>query len=132
MHLTPLLSFLFALLSFSRLAAGLKLIESKSLTPCTNTATQNNADFTASEFNIAFTPENRTLRVNFHGVSSIKGFVNARIELFAYGYPALDQRFDPCKSGLDLQGLCPMTAGPIDLMTDFVDVSDEVINKVPG
>ncbi|EFQ97903.1 DUF907 domain-containing protein [Nannizzia gypsea CBS 118893] len=132
MHLTSLFSFFLALLSLSHLAAGLKLIESKSITPCTNTATQNNADFTATEFNIAFTPENRTLKVNFHGVSSIKGFVNARIELFAYGFPAVDQRFDPCAPGLDLQGLCPMTAGPIDLQTDFVEISDDVINKVPG
>ncbi|KAK2858501.1 hypothetical protein FQN49_004670 [Arthroderma sp. PD_2] len=132
MHLTPLLSFIFALFSFSHLASALKLIESKSLTPCANTADENNADFTATLFNIAFTPENRTLQVQFLGVSSIKGFVTARVELFAYGYRALDQDFDPCVPGLDLGGLCPMSAGNIKLKTNILDVSDDVINKIPG
>ncbi|KAM5445377.1 putative flavin carrier protein 3 [Microsporum audouinii] len=132
MHLTPALSFLFALISLSQLASGLKLIESKSLTPCANTATQNNADFTATLFNIAFTPENRTLNVNFLGVSSIDGYVTARLELYAYGYPAVDQKFDPCDPSIDLKGLCPMSAGPIELHSNILNLSDDIINKVPG
>ncbi|KAI9891519.1 MAG: hypothetical protein M1814_002642 [Vezdaea aestivalis] len=104
--------------------AALKLIESKSLNPC-----QDNSNFTATLFNVVFTPDNRTVTFDVVGVSSISGNVSVHLEVLAYGYSAVVQTLDPCK--LNLQGLCPMSTGQIDLNSNIV-VGQDVISKVPS
>ena len=114
-----------ALLTLLPAASAARLVESTSLNPC-----QANSSFTASLFNIAFTPDNRTVRVDVVGVSSISGNVTAEIELIAYGYTAVKQTVDPCK--LKLDGLCPMNTGQINIQTNFQNISDAIISKIPG
>lgn len=128
MKLINFFSFLLAFLPFSPLASAVKLIESKSLVPC-----QDNSNFTATLFNIAFTPDNYSASVKMNAISSINGFVKAEVELLAYGITALKEKFDPCKlKGVDLGGLCPMNEGPIEVKTNFQNISPDMINKVPG
>jgi hypothetical protein len=104
-----------SLLALSSFTSALRLIESKSLNPC-----QDNSSFTASLFNVLFTPDNGSVSFNVIGVSSIAGFVKAEIEVEAYGYQIQRQVFDPClqkgKGGKnEFEGLCPMSSGVIDL-----------------
>ncbi|KAK2733147.1 hypothetical protein FQN57_002297 [Myotisia sp. PD_48] len=128
MKLLSSLLFLVTLCAFSPFVSALKVIESKSLDPC-----QDNSNFTATRFNVVFTPHNKTLTASLNGVSSISEKITARIELYAYGYQVIKAEFDPCDPGLDLAGLCPMTDGPIDLPpSNFQGISDDVINQVPG
>lgn len=112
------------LVAFSPLASALRVIESKSLVSC-----QENSNFTASLFNVVFTPDNNTLSFDIVGVSSINGNVTAELEVIAYGYTAVKETLDPCE--MDLAGLCPMSTGQINIESN-IQVSDSVINNIPG
>ena len=124
MHLRSTISFLSALLVLSPHAYALRLIESKSLTQC-----QDNSNFTATLFNVIFTPDNNTLTFDVVGVSSIQGNVTAQLLVVAYGFTALNQTLDPCQNGLG--GLCPMSTGQINIQSNLI-VSKDVTNKIPG
>ena len=113
------------LLSLLPLVSSERFIESKSLNPC-----QKHSKFSASLFNVVFTPENRTVHIDVVGVSAIAGNITAEIEVIAYGYRVLRQSFNPCN--VDLPGLCPMSTGQFTLSTNFLDIGDDVIKSVPG
>jgi hypothetical protein len=106
-------------------ASAIRLIESKSLNTC-----QANSSFTASLFNVVFTPNNNTLTFDIVGVSSIQGNVTFGIEVSAYGYSIINQVVNPCTLK-DLEGLCPMSTGQLDIQSNFV-FSKETISSIPG
>lgn len=102
-----------------------RLIQSKALTLC-----QETSNFTATYFNVVYTPDNNTLRISFDGVSSISGKIEATIVLDAYGYNAMEKTINPCD--LNLPGLCPMNTGSIRLPGASIDVGDDVASQIPG
>lgn len=117
---------LLAVLSFSPLISARNIIESNSLNSCK----QGTNNFTASLFNVSYTPDNGIVNVNINGVSSIVGNIKAQVEIIAYGFTILNQTVDPCEMGL--AGFCPMKAGlPITLETTF-DVSPDISKNIPG
>ena len=101
-----------------------RIIESKSLNPC-----QENSSFTATLFNVVFTPDNYSLAFDIVGVSSISGHVMAELEVIAYGFTALKKTLDPCTN--NLQGMCPMNTGPIDIKSN-VDIPKATVAGIPG
>lgn len=109
---------------FSPSIAAERLIESKSLNPC-----QSNSSFSATLFDVVFTPNNGTLQFNIVGSSTINAYVVAEIDAIAYGYSALKQTVDPCKS--NLQGMCPMRPGQINIDSNL-QVDPSVVKKLPG
>lgn len=116
------------LVSFLSLLSGssaTRLIESKSLNTC-----QTNSSFTASLFNVVFTPDNKTLTYDIVGVSSVQGNVTFGLEVSAYGYTFIRQTIDPCTtSGMD--GLCPMSTGQLDINSNQ-QFSQADIDQIPG
>ncbi|EEP75732.1 conserved hypothetical protein [Uncinocarpus reesii 1704] len=125
MRLLTLFSAFVAFLPFSPLVSAINLIESKSLVAC-----QDNSNFTATLFNVLFTPHNNSLSVEALGISSIEGNITAVVELIAYGFTALKENVNPCD--LELEGLCPMNKGQIKLESNINNLSPDIINKVPG
>ncbi|OCK81390.1 TRP-domain-containing protein [Lepidopterella palustris CBS 459.81] len=120
------LSFLLAaLLAITPFSSAERIIESKSLNPC-----QANSSFSATLFNVAFTPDNKTLTFTIIGVSAISGNVTASLDVIVYGYTALKQNLDPCTNS-DLKGLCPMNTGVINIESN-VAISDSVLKSIPG
>ena len=113
------------LASLSSLASATRVIESDSLSTC-----QANSSFTATLFNVVFTPDNNSLAFDVVGVSSISGYVTAEIQFFAYGYLAVKQSFDPCEQ--KLTGMCPMNTGPIQLPLSNLAVSPDAVKRLPG
>ncbi|KAJ9241381.1 hypothetical protein DTO169E5_3581 [Paecilomyces variotii] len=124
MRLLPFLSCLVFLCS-SPLVSAIRLIESNSLNPC-----QDNSSFTASLFNVVFTPDNRSIAIDIVGVSSISGHVVAELEVIAYGYTAITKTLNPCE--MNLEGLCPMNTGQINIKTNILDIPQSVIDAIPG
>ena len=110
--------------SFAPFASPMRLIESESLNPC-----QANSSFTATLFNVIFTPDNNSLAFNILGVSSISGYVTAEIDVIAYGYTALKQTLNPCTS--HLEGLCPMNTGQINIESN-IDIPSSVEKDIPS
>ncbi|KAL5343772.1 hypothetical protein BJX70DRAFT_385460 [Aspergillus crustosus] len=107
------------------LVAAVRLIESNALTLC-----QDSTNFTATYFHVKYTPDNTSLLIGFDGVSAISGFVEATIILDAYGYTALRQTFNPCD--MDLEGLCPMNTGPIDVRDIPLELPSDINDQIPG
>lgn len=119
-----LFTFLLACLG-APLVAAVDLIESNALNLC-----QDSSNFTATLFKVTFTPNNRSLVFSFDGVAAISGKVKATLILDAYGYQAIRQELDPCE--MNIGGLCPMSAGPIDVPKAQIDVPQDVVDKIPG
>lgn len=105
-------------------AVAARYIESKSLNPC-----QANSLFTATLFNVIFTPNNGSLAFDIVGVSSISGNVSADIEVIAYGLSILKRPLDPCTS--NLQGMCPMNTGQINIQSNIIVPSD-IVKRIPA
>lgn len=124
----PSLSAAVALLAAASLplaSARERIIESKSLNPC-----MTNSSFSATLFNVAFTPDNRTLTYDIKGISSINTKVLAEMELIAYGFPVMKEDMKPCENK-ELSGMCPMVAGNMDISSNL-DISADVMSKIPG
>ncbi|KAJ8111647.1 hypothetical protein OPT61_g5812 [Boeremia exigua] len=102
-----------------------RLIESKSLNPC-----MSNSSFSATLFNVVFTPNNRSLAFDIQGISNIAGKVEADLELLVYGYSAMNQVLDPCGNE-DLSGMCPMNSGPLTIKSNL-DISQDIMGSIPG
>jgi hypothetical protein len=113
------------LLCFLSGVSATRLIESKSLNTC-----QANSSFTASLFNVVFTPNNNTLTFDIVWISSFQGNVTFGIEVSAYGYVFIRETVDPC-SIKSMSGLCPMTTGQIDINSIF-QFSADTVNQIPA
>ncbi|KAH8147887.1 uncharacterized protein LAJ45_07988 [Morchella importuna] len=120
-------SILLALAAFgTENVAAKRLIQSTSLNPC-----MENSKFSASLFNVTFSPDDYILNININGVSSINGNVTATLLVIAYGYTALSREMDPCTMGEGFSGMCPMTQGLINLES-HTTIEAAVANQIPG
>ncbi|KAL2071292.1 hypothetical protein VTL71DRAFT_12527 [Oculimacula yallundae] len=122
--LAPFITTLSLLSTFAVAVIPDKMIETRSLNTC-----QDNSSFTASLFNVIFTPNNRTITFDIVGVSSIQGNVSFGLEVFAYGYRFLKQTLDPCN--MKLSGMCPMSTGQIDITSNLV-LDEDTVKQIPG
>ncbi|KAF1813480.1 TRP-domain-containing protein [Eremomyces bilateralis CBS 781.70] len=103
-----------------------RLLQSTALSAC-----MKNPKFSASRFNVLFTPDDAIVHFNVTGNSLISGNVTAALDVFAYGYKAVSTDLNPCDSE-DLAGLCPMNTGPINIKNSNAPLSEDVIKQVPG
>lgn len=117
--------FLTSFLSLLSTTSAVNLIESKSLNTC-----QGNSSFTASLFNVVFTPDNRTITFDVVGVSSIQGNVAFGIEVLVYGFSAIKKTIDPC-GVKGMTGLCPMSTRQLDINSN-IQLEQSVIDSIPG
>jgi hypothetical protein len=106
------------------LASDGPMLQSASLNTC-----QEQSGFSASLFNVVFTPKNNSASINIIAVSSIQGYVIFDAIITAYGYQITRVQVDPCKAGL--AGLCPMTSGKIPLKFNL-PVDADALEQVPG
>lgn len=113
-----------AILSLPTVYAEDKIV-SNSLNSCSGAS-----NFTATKFNVTYTPGNNELSVQINGVSSLSGNVSANLQLIAYGFTILNETFDPCESGL--MGFCPLQAGPIPDMDTNFPVPSNLKSEIPG
>lgn len=100
------------------------VLRSSSLAAC-----QANSEFTASLFDVVFTPNNLTASVNMIAISSIEGYVLFDITILAYGYEVIRTTVNPCNS--NLPGLCPMTSGRMDNPFNL-PVTRDALAQIPG
>ncbi|KAB8077382.1 hypothetical protein BDV29DRAFT_198931 [Aspergillus leporis] len=124
MRPSSFLAYLFTWLALPIVLAE-NYIESKALNLCSNSL-----EFTATYFNVKFTPGNRTIALSFNGKSSISGKVIAELIITVYGYEAMRKVLNPCD--MDLEGLCPVRPGDLPVMNTNIKVPDSVISQIPG
>jgi hypothetical protein len=121
----PLSYLLAGLVALAPSVSAIKMLESSSLNPC-----MENSKFSATLFNVRFTPDNQTLFFNINGVSAIAGNVTAELDVIAYGLNLYKKKINPCDEE-DFSGLCPMNTGPIDLRSSTT-LPKSTIDQVPG
>lgn len=102
-----------------------RVFESSSLDVC-----QTNSSFTASLFNIVFTPDNKTLSINVNGNSDVTGNVTFEVHASVYGYTFLTESLDPCTLGLST--LCPLSQIQTSFDATYTNISSSFISKIPG
>lgn len=102
-----------------------RIIRATSLVPC-----MDNSGVQASKFDVTFTPDDRTLAFDVSLDVEVSGTVYADIVLYVYGFRAIHERIDPCKSSA-LQQLCPLSTGEIDIISQ-TQVSGSVVRDIPG
>ncbi|PHH89472.1 hypothetical protein CDD83_5992 [Cordyceps sp. RAO-2017] len=125
---TLLRSSLLLAAALSPVAKGEKLLMSKSLNTC-----QEESGFSASLFDVIYTPENNSARINLDALSTIQGKVVIDLAVSVYGYPVFSTVIDPCKAQKEvkLEGLCPMVPGPIK--SPFaLTVPADTAKQIPG
>ncbi|KAK5661616.1 hypothetical protein OQA88_9716 [Cercophora sp. LCS_1] len=105
-------------------ATAENVLRSSSLAAC-----QGNSGFTASLFDVIFTPNNNTVAINMIATSTIEGFVIFDVTIRAYGYPFFRETIDPCDSGFP--GLCPMTSGEMNYPM-HLPVGADASRQIPG
>ncbi|KAI0134728.1 hypothetical protein BJ170DRAFT_213701 [Xylariales sp. AK1849] len=110
--------------SLSGLATAEPMLSSSSLNTC-----QEDSSFTASLFNVVYTPNNNTASIDIVATSSVEGNVVFDVAISAYGYQIIRQTVNPCDAGL--AGLCPMTAGKIPLNFNL-PVGESAASQIPG
>jgi hypothetical protein len=86
--------------------------------------------FSASLFNVSFTPDTSTLHISINGVSDIYGNVTASLEIIAYGFKALKEDLNPCEMGEGFKGMCPMQQGLIQLES-HIPIEKDVADSIP-
>lgn len=118
--LTSILSLLTPLVSAER------FIQSTSLNTC-----QENNNFTASLFDVIFTPNNATVSFNVQAVNTISGNVTFGIDVQVYGYSIITTTLDPCTVD-GLTGVCPLNQGTITINSNIQNISSKYLNEIPG
>lgn len=113
-----------SLLSLIPSAFAANILESESLEAC-----QANSGFTATLFQVAFTPNNDSIAFNVVGVSTISGNVTFEIDVAVYGYNLIQKALNPCDANLD--GLCPMSSGQINIQSNIA-LPSSVVGDIPG
>jgi hypothetical protein len=111
--------------AFLPFSAAENMLTSSSLNPC-----QANSSFSATLFDVTFTPANGTFQWNINGVSTISGNVTIGFAAIAYGLEVYSDTINPCDEK-ELFGLCPMREGPIQ-MNSNAQLSTESLSAIPG
>ncbi|KAK5168128.1 putative flavin carrier protein 3 [Saxophila tyrrhenica] len=113
---------LLALLPFS---SAENRLTSTSLNAC-----QANSSFSATLFDVVFTPNNGTFAWDVNGVSTINGNVTISVNVLAYGLNINTQEINPCDQE-ELRGMCPMREGPIK-MDSNAKLPSSALSAIPG
>lgn len=102
----------FALLAFLGLVASVAAeyaLYTTSLSTCVA-----NSGFSASLFDVVYTPDNNSLAVDMTASSTVQGYVFFDFSITAYGYEIMRKTIDPCTAGDGFKGFCPMSPGNLN------------------
>ncbi|KAI0409519.1 hypothetical protein F4802DRAFT_147905 [Xylaria palmicola] len=119
-----LLLLCFCLFALVLPSAAERKLETNSLNSC-----QANSGFTASLFNLRYTPSRSYIDVNISAVSTIEARVKFDVAISAYGYEFYSLIIDPCE--LELPGFCPMVSGNLDDPFGMM-IDPKTADLVPG
>lgn len=121
---SPVSILIAALLAILPATSAERIIQSSSLNECAD-----NSKFSASLFNVVFTPGNGSLAFNVVGTSTITGNISISLVVEAYGLSIYKHSFDPCEEGWS--GLCPINEGQINLDSN-INIPSSALKDIPG
>lgn len=89
-----------------------------------------NSQFTATQFNVVFYPDNNTALVDVTALSNIDANVTANVELIAYGVSAFTTNISFCSLGYD--PICPFSTGHLEVLGQDFTVPKTYTKQIPG
>jgi hypothetical protein len=104
--------------------SGARVLKASSLVTC-----MENSAISATNFDVSFTPDNRTVTYDVTANVEISGNATALITVYAYGIQVIQETLNPCK--LNIDQLCPMTPGQIDIQSHST-LTSSIVNDIPG
>ncbi|PKS07583.1 hypothetical protein jhhlp_006189 [Lomentospora prolificans] len=123
MRLLAPLVFVFSFLT--PLITAEPMLVSSSLNPCSD-----GSGFSASLFQVVFTPNNASASIDMVATITVEGMVTFDISISAYGYEFMRKQINPCET--DLVGLCPMKRGKLAIPPFNLQLDPEAISQIPG
>ncbi|ODV58996.1 transient receptor potential ion channel family protein [Ascoidea rubescens DSM 1968] len=118
--------FLFLLLFLSSIIPALC---KRSLTASSLVTCMDSSQLSASKFNVVFNPDDNSLHYDLDLSSEIDGYVQALIQVYAYGFEIIRNDLDLCS--LDLKQFCPLYPGPVDIdSVNYIDL--DLANQIPN
>jgi hypothetical protein len=112
-------------ISLLPVASAVNILRSTSLSTC-----MDNSGFSATLFNVSFTPGDGQLKIQINGESTVSGNVQAKVTVLAYGFPVFTETLDPCNTS-GLSALCPMSAQVLDLNFQQT-IPQSTVSQIPG
>lgn len=105
---------------------ALRVLRANTLVPC-----MDHSEITALNFNIEFTPENRSLAYDLSINVGAQGYVYAEYNIVIYGLTGIIKGvINPCSDDV-LKELCPLNTGEIDIQSQ-VELSKGIVDSLPG
>ncbi|KAF8432845.1 hypothetical protein BGX38DRAFT_1146323 [Terfezia claveryi] len=101
------------------------VIGTRSLKPC-----MANSGITATFIDVSFHTNTSTLHFDINAYSTISGKVQVLMTVYAYGFKAFTQEFDPCQIP-DWTQLCPMSPQPIQVNSNQ-DLGSDLVSQIPA
>lgn len=96
----------------------------KALVPCDNTNS-----ISAKTFKVTFNPLTKQLNYNLDLDTSINGYINATIDVYAYGFKIISKTIDLCS--MSFKQFCPLYSGEVIVdSTETIDAS--YVKEIPG
>lgn len=91
-----------------------------------------NSQFTATNFDVIFYPDNATLTFDVLALSTIElnTYVEAKVNLYVYGIDVLTRNFSLCQFNQKL--ICPMQPGHIEISKTSLTISESIVKDIPG
>lgn len=122
--LTCLLQFL---LLWSSVARSERVIRANALLTC-----MENSQFSASTFDIVFTPDNRTVAFDVDAITTLEGNFIAKVVIVAYGIDIITETVDFCKLGATSSQLCPLAPGRLTGLKGTQQLSESIVGNIPN
>ncbi|CAN3369899.1 flavin carrier protein 2 [Diutina catenulata] len=110
-------------------ANAVKVIKTSSLLTC-----MDDSEFTATNFDVVFYPDNRTVYFTVAALSTIPDntYVEANVNVIAYGLNVLEKNFSFCDFDEIKNSICPFQPGHIEITNYQYELSEDVISDIPG
>jgi len=102
-----------------------QMLYSTSLNTC-----QANSGFTASQFQVIFTPQNNTIQLKLKATSTIEGNIVINYNILAYGISIKGDSINPCD--LKISGFCPMVAAQLTPLNFQEQLDSSVASMIPS
>ncbi|VVT58524.1 uncharacterized protein SAPINGB_P006252 [Magnusiomyces paraingens] len=104
-----------------------RILRSSALLTC-----MDNSQFSASKFDVTFTPNNKTVTFDLNAVTTLDGYFVAKIVVIAYGISVITQTINFCNLGSDTSQLCPISPGHLDNLKGTYTIDSDIVNQIPG
>lgn len=118
--------FLISTALWTQICSAERVLKASSLVTC-----MDDSLFSATNFEVSFSPDNRSIAYDVSANVEISGKVKAEVEVYAYGFKIIAETIDPCDKSINLKQLCPLNPGQIDIASHS-ELSQSIVDSIPG